>query len=371
MADNKGNKMAEACQTLAIIALQTQDYATAEQYFSRALSLSPELSAAYFRNLNGLCSAMYEQKRRQEAEKLLKEAVAKSDLVKDIEARLELIRSLQFLSQGSPFRMRWQPGAQRRPGMAVGEMRPPRSERLDRKPRPDRPERQSHRVYQEQAIALMNEILAQDPLQEKVQVRRIELLMSLQRPDMQRRLLDKEQTVEQLFDELLVKYPESTPIQRSYVQWVVRPFGKQELATLERAARFARALLADDPGSTEVLMLYLTVRERLASTLAAAGQEDRARREKEMTLGVVSLITMRSDYTPEMRERLAMLVSVQPQADAARDVQEEEISLLLDSLDEKRMKEVRERIKSMRARRPRANWGAPMPPRPRENTPKP
>ena len=371
MADNTGNKLAEACQTLAIIAQQTQDYATAEQYFSRALTLSPELSAAYFRNLNGLCSAMYEQKRRQDAEKLLKEAVEKADQVKDTESRLELIRSLQFLSQGSPFRMRWQPGAQRRPGMAGGEMRPPREGRPDRSVRRDRPERQSHRVYQEQAIALMNEILAQDPLQEKVQVRRIELLMNLQRPDMQRRLLDKDQTMEQLFDELLLKYPESTPIQRAYVQWVVRPFGKLELATLERAARFARALLADDPGSTEVLMLYLTVRERLASALTAAGQEDRARREKEMTLGVVSLITMRSDYSPEMRERLAMLVSEQPQADDARDVQEEEISLLLDSLDEKRMKEVRERIKSMRTRRPRPNWGAPMPPNPGKRGQKP
>ena len=204
-----------------------------------------------------------------------------------------------------------------------------------------------------------------------MQVRRIELLMNLQRPDMQRRLLDKDQTMEQLFDELLLKYPESTPIQRAYVQWVVRPFGKLELSTLERAARFARALLADDPGSTEVLMLYLTVRERLASALTAAGQEDRARREKEMTLGVVSLITMRSDYSPEMRERLAMLVSVQPKADDARDVQEEEISLLLDSLDEKRMKEVRERIKSMRARRPRPNWGAPMPPNPGKREQKP
>ena len=371
MADSTGNKMAEACQTLAIIAQQTQDYATAEQYFSRALSLSPELSVAYFRNLNGLCSAMYEQNRRQDAEKLLKEAVEKADQVKDTEVRLELIRSLQFLSQGSPFRMRWQPGAQRRPGMNGGEMRPLREGRPDRMRRPDRPERQSHRVYQEQAIALMKEILAQDPLQEKVQVRRIELLMNLQRPDMQRRLLDKDQTMEQLFDELLLKYPESTPIQRAYVQWVVRPFGKLELATLERAARFARALLADDPGSTEVLMLYLTVRERLASALTAAGQEDRARREKEMTLGVVSLITMRSDYSPEMRERLAMLVSVQPKADDARDVQEEEISLLLDSLDEKRMKEVRERIKSMRTRRPRPNWGAPMPPNPGKREQKP
>ena len=159
------------------------------------------------------------------------------------------------------------------------------------------------------------------------------------------------------------------PIKVKHAQIFIE--GTSDLVLNKMNARNERALLADDPGSTEVLMLYLTVRERLASTLTAAGQEDRARREKEMTLGVVSLITMRSDYTPEMRERLAMLVSVQPQADAARDVQEEEISLLLDSLDEKRMKEVRERIKSMRARRPRANWGAPMPPRPRENTRKP
>lgn len=371
MADNQGDKMAEACQTLAIIALQTQDYATAEQYFSRALSLSPALSSAYFRNLNGLCSALYEQNRRQDAEKLLKDAVENADQVKGVDAKLELIRSLQFLSQGAPFRMRWQPGAQRRPGMAGRDRRPRREARPVRPAPPDREVRQTRRVYQERAIALMNEILAQDSLQEKVQVRRMELLMNLQRPDMQRRLLDKEQTVEQLFDELLLKYPESKPIQRAYVQRVVRPFGKQELATLERAARFARALLADDPGSTEVLMLYLTVRERLASALSAAGQEERARREKEMTLGVISLITTRSDYTPEMRERLAVLVSVQPQADSARDVQEEEISLLLDSLDEKRMKEVRERIKAMRTRRPRPNWGAPMPPKPRESTRKP
>jgi hypothetical protein len=75
-----------------------------------------------------------------------------------------------------------------------------------------------------------------------------------------------------------------------------------------------------------------------------------------MTLGVMTLITNRSDYTPEMRERLAVLVSVQPKADSALDVQEEEISLLLDSMDEKRMREVRERIKVIRSRRPRQNW---------------
>ncbi len=392
MADGKGDKIVDACQTLAIIAQQTKDYATAEQYFSRALGLSPALSAAYFRNLNGLCSALYEQNRRKDADKLLKEAVEKSGEVKDIEAKLELVRSLQMLSQGAPFRMRWQPGGQqRRPGMSGSSDRPRRANRSEQANRSNRPERRtrpnregrpeqgarrerpdfrSYRVYQEKAIALMNEILAEDPLQEKVQVRRMELLMNLQRPDMQRKLLDKDQTMEQLFDELLLKYPESTIIRRTYVQWVVRPFGKQELTKLERAARFARSLLADDPGSTEMLMLYLSVRERLVKELKSAGQEDRARREKEMTLGVISLITTRSDYTPEMRERLAMLVSVQPEADAARDVQEEEISLLLDSLDEKRMKEVRERIKSMRTRRPRLNWGDRKPPKPQEGTQK-
>lgn len=348
MADNKGDKMAAACQTLAFIAQQTQDYATAELYFSRALSLVPELSAAYFRNLNGLCSALYEQKnRRREADALLKKAVEKADLVSDIDARLELIRSLQMLSQGARFRNRWQPRPPRRAG---------RKEASAQARREERAARSAYRVYQEQAVNIMNEILALEPLQEKVQVRRMELLMNLQRHDLQKRLLAKNQSMEQLFDDLLHEYPENTLIRRSFVQWVVRPFGRRDIATLERAARFARTLLADNPGSTESLMLYLSVRGRLASALAASGQVERALREKEMTLGVMTLITNRSDYTPEMRERLAVLVSVQPKADSALDVQEEEISLLLDSMDEKRMREVRERIKVIRSRRPHQNW---------------
>jgi hypothetical protein len=327
------------------------------------LNLVPELSAAYFRNLNGLCSALYEQKnRRREADSLLKKAVEKADLVSDIDARLELIRSLQMLSQGARFRNRWQPRPPRRAGRKDASAQARREERAARS---------AYRVYQEQAVNIMNEILALEPLQEKVQMRRMELLMNLQRHDLQKRLLAKNQSMEQLFDDLLHEYPENALIRRSFVQWVVRPFGRRDIATLERAARFARTLLADNPGSTESLMLYLSVRGRLASALAASGQVERALREKEMTLGVMTLITNRSDYTPEMRERLAVLVSVQPQADSARDVQEEEISLLLDSLDEKRMKEVRERIKAMRSRRPRPNWGAPMPPKHRESTRKP
>lgn len=79
-----------------------------------------------------------------------------------------------------------------------------------------------------------------------------------------------------------------------------------------------------------------------------------------MTLGVISLITSRSDYTPEMRERLALLVSMHGRG-KNRTQQEAEISLLLESMDEKRMQEVRRRINSMRAHRPRPHRGGPHP----------
>ena len=341
MAEHKGAMMDEACQTLAIIALQTDDFATAEHYFARAQELCEPLSADFVRNLNGRCAALYELRRRPEAEALLKELAAQADKLVDVEARLELIRSLQMLSKGSPFRQRWQPGPHR------GSKRPDRAGKA-----PDAATREDRRAYLEQALALMQKLILQEPDNEKVQTRRVELLMHAQRPSLQRQLLADGQNMESLFQELLHKYPANQLIRRSFVQWVVRPFGRRDVLTLELAARFARSLLADDPGNTELLMLYIAVRDRLSAALAAAGQGERARRENEMTLGVISLITTRADYTHEMRERLAMLVSMHPQADADRSQQEAEISLLLESMDEKRMQEVRQRIKSMRARRP-------------------
>lgn len=361
MAEHKGAMMDEACQTLAIIALQTDDFATAEHYFARAMELCEPLSADYMRNLNGRCAALYELRRRPEAEALLKDAVAQADKLADVDARLELIRSLQMLSKGSPFRQRWQPGQQR------GKQRAARGDQTaDSR---NRENRRVRRQYQEQSVEMMKALIQQTPADEKVQVRRVELLMSIQRPELQRQLLDEGQSVEALLQELLLRYPTNQMIRRSFVQWVVHPFGRRDVPTLERAARFARSLLADDPGNTELLMLYIAVRDRLSAALAAAGQEERARRENEMTLGVISLITTRADYTPEMRERLAMLVSMHPQARRDRSQQEAEISLLLESMDEKRMKEVRQRIKSMRARHPRPHRGGPHPRRREDKAP--
>lgn len=344
LADNGGSKMADACQTLAIIALQTADYKTAGEYFTRALQQLSVGSADYVRVVNGLCAALYASGEGAEAEQRLKALVALQEQMPDAEARLELVRSYQMLSTGSRYQRRWQP------------RNAPRAER--RESRLHRAERHKERqAHLRQAIILMQQLVEQEPENERVQVRRVELIMQSMRPELQELLLPEGWHVQQLLEEMLQKYPENLLFKRAYVQWTMRPHTRSGADVLERAARCARSLLADNPGSTEMLMLYIAARDRLSAALADAGNQERALRENEMTLGVISLITARSDYTPEMRERLALLVSMHPQRADARTQQEAEISLLLESHDEKRLQEVRRRINEMRARRPRFHRG--------------
>lgn len=349
---NGGSKMADACQTLAIIALQTADYKTAQEYFTRALQQLRFGSAAYVRAMNGLCTALYATRQSDAAEEKLKSLVGRMEEIQTPDARLELVRSLQMLSTGSPYQRRWQPGR----SSARSERRVPKGHRGA--------QHQERMAYLNQAIELMQSLLEQGGNDERVQARRVELIMQAMRPERQQLLLPPGGNVQQFLDEMLRHYPENLLFKRAFVQWTMRPHGRPDTTALERAARYARSLLADNPGSTEMLMLYIAARDRFSAALAAAGETERALRENEMTLGVISLITARGDYTPEMRERLAMLVSMHPQGVRDRSQQEAEISLLLESHDEKRMKEVRQRIQSMRTRHPhfpRKRRPAPLP----------
>lgn len=338
MAEQGGDMMAEACQTLAIIALQIRDYATAQEYFTRARDDSAPGSVEYIRNTNGLASALYAQGKRAEAESLLSALVQAMPQTDDVETRLELVRALQMLSVGNQYTRRWQPGGKR---SRAGN--PPPS-KVGRKGREERMQ------YLQQAVEMMQQLLQDAPESEVVQMRRVELLSQTRKRDWQKLLLGDAANHLQVLDELLQKYPENHLFKRAYVQWSMHPHRSGEVAALDRAARYARSLLADNPGSSEMMMLYIAVRDRLSSAIAEAGDPARAARENEMTLGVISLVTARSDYTPEMRERLALLVSMHGRS-RNRTQQEAEISLLLESMDEKRMQEVRRRINSMRDRR--------------------
>lgn len=342
LAETSGAEMAVACETLAIIAQQTGDFTTAQQYFTRATEQFPRYSEAYVRSLNGLCSALYALGERKKAAELLKALAEAADSITDDGARLELVRSLQLLSTESRFRRRWQPDHA--------------GQRRGRKGDPNRLPRRSHPHHERSAhlqlaVAIMKDLLAKLPDDEKVQMRRMELIMQTLNVKMRRELLAEGQNVQQLLDELLQKYPDNHLFKRAFVQWTQRPFNRASVDVLARAARYSQSLLADNPGSSEMMLLYIVARDRYTSALAASGDSARAARENDMTLGVISLITTRADYTPEMRERLAVLVSMHPKAEDARSQQQAEISLLLESSDEKRLREVRNRIKSIRDRR--------------------
>ncbi len=351
LADKEGDKMPDACRTLAIIALQTEDYATAEQYFTRSLKLEVFGELDYVRSLNGLCASLYAQNRKNEAEKLLRDLVGRLGEITSNPARVEVVRSLQMLSTDSRYQRRWLPRRERE--------RRNRHHSVAQRDARRGAFRQRHE-YLKQAVALINELDTLMPGDEKVQMRRVELLMQTLSQGMRRELLPAGMSVPGYLDELLQKFPENHLFKRAFVQWCMRPNTRPEVDMLERAARYSRVLLADNPGSSEMLMLYIAARDRFSAALATAGNQERAARENEMTLGVLSLIMARADYTPEMRERLAVLVSLHPRAEAARSQTESEISLLLENHDAERLKEVRERIQSLRNRRP--HFGPP--PRP-------
>lgn len=120
------------------------------------------------------------------------------------------------------------------------------------------------------------------------------------------------------------------------------------MAAAARAVEYAQGLLAESPSDSNLLLMYLAIRDRYALMLNKQGNDLEAMVFNEKTLGVLSLLTSRADFTPEMREQLVMLVSMHPTEEAARAQQEAEISLLLQSYDEQRMQELRNRIRRMR-----------------------
>ncbi len=342
LADSRNNKMAAASYTLAIIALQIRDYPMARNYFLRARENTTPASLDYVRATNGLCSALYALNERELAESYLKELVKDVKPDCDAEVRLEIVRSLQMLSAGNRYSRRWQPGLNAL-HRGFGGDRPPHRHISRRQ--------EQHRermAYMQQAVELMQQLVIELPDNESVQMRRVELLSQPMRPELRHMLLAEGERMEELLDSLLLRYPDNRLIKRAYVQWSMRPHGEKNLEMLRRAARYTRNLLAEDPGSSEMLMLYLATRDRYSSALSAEGYQEHALRENEMTLGVLSLVTSRGEYTAEMRERLAILVSMHPQAEEDRSQQEAEISLLLEDHDSKRLQEVRDRIQEMR-----------------------
>lgn len=319
--DTGSSAMQAACYTLATIALKTEDADTAELYFSRAAELAQPSSAEEFRALNGRVDALFAKRNRaaaQEAVQCLQQMVEQAPADGSYEKRLEVVKALTKLAL--TYRGR--------------EGRTKRMETLRR------------------AVGVVQQLLAEDSENEQARLAQVLLMENLPPREREALKLPSESAV-QVLENLLQQYPQSRAYQMAYVRHMVRPMPRRwrrerSESQLERAAEYARRLLSDNPTDSERLMLYLSASDSYSLALAKAGKQEESRRLNEQTLGVLSLLSSGSQFSPEMRERLVMLVSMHPTAPEARSQQEAEISLLLKNYDEKRLQQVRERLQIMR-----------------------
>lgn len=363
-AGNGGAKVIEAASILAAIALQTGDYATAETYFRRVAEAAPEGSLAQAEATNGLATAIYSQSdisRYEEANRLLLAQAAQPQEGVSYDTRLERVRGLLLAAR----HLEWRPPG-KPPGKAgqdgkAGRQSHSRSSRL----RMNRAlaAQGGEPAYGKQrgglnrrAARLLRALLDEQPGNEKARLLQAELLQFSRGGEVKRLLAPNGETALSVLEELLKEQPQSDVFQRAYLRLVIAPpFPGTERQTVDwqQAAQYAQNLLAFNPGDSESIMLFLTVRDRYAEALARGGKADEATRENERTLGVLSFLTSRADFTPEIREKLVMLVAMHPRHDEARTQQAEELRTLLQNYDEQRIKALQKRMQRMREEMPR------------------
>lgn len=341
-AEGGGADMGTACYTLATIAHRTGDADTARLYFRRALETLLPDTAEYARAVNGLALCLWEDKEtRPEARDLLEKLVSRGKSKTDFDVRVEQVRALLLLAD--PHRGN-------------------RHYRRNRNPQEWQEIQDRRKDYMTQAVELVRGLVDEKPEHEPSRLFQLLLLEELPPGEWKDRLSPHGEKFATLLEDLLRRHPESRAYRRAFVQHQLRRRGKMQLSAslMEatfRAVEYAQGLLAESPSDSSLLLMYLAIRDRYALMLNKQGLDLEAMIFNEKTLGVLSLLTSRADFTPEMREQLVMLVSMHPTEEGARAQQEAEISLLLQSYDEQRMQELRSRMRQMRHRK--HSWGRP------------
>lgn len=341
-AEGGGADMGTACYTLAAIAHRTGDDDTARLYFRRALETLPPDTAEYARAVNGLAICLWEDREtRDEARCLLHQLVSREQKKADFDVRVEQVRALLMLAD--PHRGN-------------------RQQRRNRSPQEWQEMQERRKSYMAQAVELVRGLVEENPEHEPSRLFQLMLLEQLPPGEWREKLAPHGEKFATLLEDLLRRHPTSRAYRRAFVQHRLRRRGKVQLSAAEmnamyRAVEYAQGLLAESPADSNLLLMYLAIRDRYALMLNKQGKDLEAMVFNEKTLGVLSLLTSRADFTPEMREQLVMLVSMHPTEEAARAQQEAEISLLLQSYDEQRMQELRSRMRQMRHRR--HSWGRP------------
>ena len=330
---------------LAAIALKTGDYATAETYFRRVVAASPAGSFSNVEATIGLAVAMAAQLRDNrgfaEVRKLLLDLEKQVPSDADFETRLQLVRALQLASS---YMMERPSNARRFAPYQRSSRLPVRTTRQDERSRSDREQLAAR------TATLLAELLKEQPDNLQAQLRRAELLLGTPSESVLKILVPNGESPRSVLESILASNPESDEAAFLYVRMAAAPATSQQSeCDYARASSYAQALLADNPADSELIMLFLSVRDKYAMDLERQGKSQEAAQENERTLAVLSFLTERADFTPEMRERLVMLVAMRPEHDQGRSQQEQEIRTLLQNYDEARIKDLQQRMQRMRA----------------------
>lgn len=344
-------KVMDAASILATIALKTGDYATAETYFRRVTESAPVGSFSSVESTIGLAVAIAAQaegkRAADESVKLLLALEQQVPADADFETRLQLVRALQlaasYSARGGAFR-RHIPlhRSNRLPVRSVGQEDRARAEREQLAVR---------------TSTLLQKLLQEQPDNLQVQLRRVEMLLAAPYDEVVKLLAPHGETAASLLESILKQYPDSNDAAFMYVRMAALGQRSGQGAAVgqvdyARAASYAQSLLADNPADSELIMLFLSVRDKYAMKLNQQGQPDAAAKENERTLAILSFLTERADFTPEMRERLVMLVAMHPQHEQGRTQQEQEIRTLLQNYDDARIKELQQRMQRLRSAPP-------------------
>ncbi len=330
-AQSGSAKMAEACSTLATIALQTGDYTTAETYYRRAAEHLPPFSAKRIQAYNGLAATLYSQEkadgsrpRREEAYSMLLRVIEECLPHADTDAQSELVQSYLLLARHCA-------------PCSCGE----KEECEHATP--------GRNVLLARAAGVLNKVLLVRSDETKTQLQRVELLALAHSDELRKTLAPHGEQPLDILDSMLKRDPDSEELRRMYLRLSARRESPGHRTTdLPRALDYAQSLLADHPEDSEAILLYFAVRDRYTRTLRLAGNVDEANKEGERTLGVLSFLTARADFSQKTRERLIVLVARQPHREEDRARREEELRTLLKDYDKRRFHNLRLRLQRIR-----------------------
>lgn len=135
------------------------------------------------------------------------------------------------------------------------------------------------------------------------------------------------------------------------------------LAELKRSAEYAQTLLATRPDDLELIYLFLSIRSRYTDMLSLMGQSELSNSENERTLGVLSFLSSRAEFSEDLRKQLAMMIAQRPGVSDNSEQREKELLLLMRSFDAKQTMKLRVRINKVKhqgadAHRPKHQQGA-------------